>query len=226
VTIQNLNKSVVQNTMEFIFHTFDIQNVGKVPSAGDYSVTVKPFAYPSDKYSPCLGKAELKKVTFYSRRAWVTGLNLVGFGFHFNMADAMGLNQFCENCSSIFSPAHDRAFLGIAPVLIGKTDDPAGLGLKLCVYNITQTGAGDGTPNEVVYKNGQPSVPADNAQLYSANSAPPFWNMYNDDKVTVTVTISAGNDAGPGYINCHILGGKITKTITFSKNPKSPKVTK
>jgi hypothetical protein len=218
--IEAENLASHKKTVSQDWNTFDIHDVGLIPEPGEYKISVVPDTVAAWKEPACLGKAELAKVRFYPVAAWVTDLTLNSFGFHFNMADAMALPQFCENCDSIFSPAHDRAFLGILPAGIGTS--PSGQ----CAYSITANGGGDSRVFEGVIYNGKPVVPKDQATLYAANSAPPFWNMYNVDKSSVTVTISQGQDAGPGWGTCNILGGKISKTISINSDPKSPHVSK
>jgi hypothetical protein len=209
VEVQNIKTGKVTSLMHW--DQFDIDDTGAIPAPGEYRVHVTPYSWPKGGPPACLGKADLAKVTFYPKAAWVTGLKLIGFAYHFNAGDAAGLGQFCENCTSIFSPAHDRAFLGIAPTVIGST--PGGQGI--CAYNITQTGDGGSSTLPESFKNGQPAVPTDQQTLYSSASNPPFWNMYNNDTNTITVSLTSGNDGY--YPSCNILGGKITKTITWTK---------
>jgi|GEM_PF-2697096 len=206
IKLQDVTSDNVIRTMTF--DTFDIHDVGVV-AAGNYRVYVMPSTSPGGPPA-CLGMAEIAKVTIYPWAAWVTNVKLVGFGYHFNAGDAAGLYQFCENCTSIFSPAHNTAFLQIVPTVIGSTPGSVGA----CAYNITQVGGGQNIVVEVPYKNGQPAVPSDQQSLYSATSGPPFWNKWDGVSNTVTVTISPGNDSY--WPTCNILGGKITKTITFT----------
>lgn len=212
VELQNIATGKISNRMEF--DAFGVKDIGQPPGVGDYRVLVSPYSFKGTTFGPCAGKAELGRVTFHPKAAWVTGVKLVGLAYHFRMADAMGMPQFCENCSSIFSPAHDRAFLGIQATFNGTTPHQT----ATCAYNITQTG--DGAPGtlEGVHKNGAAPI----SLAFPTSLNPPYWNMYNDDVNTITVTITPGNDLL--YPSCNILGGKITKTIRWTKNTNAKPV--
>jgi hypothetical protein len=217
VKIQEISSDNVATSAAFT--EFKTWNIGVVQKPSAYRVLAEPYQAPGGGGTqPCLGAAAIQKLTIIPQAAWVTGLKLTAFAYHFNMADAMGLPQFCQNCDSIFSPAHDREFLGIAPTISGTT--PSGT----CAYNITQSGNGAPGAMEIGYKNGQPGVPADQKSLQSPNSNPPFWNMYNNSSNTITVSITPGSDQL--WPPCHILGGKISKTITFTSNTSLPPVVK
>jgi hypothetical protein len=218
VEIRNYKNQI---TNQAGFTEFKIWDAGVIPFPGDYSVHAIPSSTPGASPGPCLGKAELKKVHFYPQAAWVTDFKLVGFGYHFNMADAAGMPQFCEACTSIFSPAHNRAFLQVIPTVAGTT---VGNKYKTCTYNIEQTAGGDDRVLEVQYTNGDPSVPTDQAQFFSPNDTPPFWNMWGGASNTVKVTVWPGNNLG--LPSCNIPGGSITKTITFFNDPAKGHVVK
>jgi hypothetical protein len=221
VTIQDIASDKVATTAAFT--AFKTWNIGVVSTPGNYRVLAEPYKTPGGGPQPCLGAAVIQKLTIVPQAAWVTGLKLTGFAYHFRMGDAMGLPQFCEACDSIFSPAHDREFLGIAPTISGTTPNtPSTSGT--CAYIITQSGHDAPGGMEVLYKNGQPGVPADQKSLQSTNSNPPFWNKYNNDSNTITVTLTPGNDLV--VPPCHVLGGKISKTITFTSNTNLPPVVK
>jgi hypothetical protein len=219
VVVQSIASDTVATSA--IFTQFNTWDVGVVPAPGDYRVVASPYQTPGNGGStaPCAGAASINSITFYPRVAWITAMKLVGFAYHFNMADAMGMPQFCENCGSIFSPAHDREFLGIAPTIIGSS---VGVPNNTCAYNITQTGNGAAGTMEAIYQNGQGN-PNDGHFPTSLN--PPWWNEFNNGgSTTVTASITPGNDGL--YPSCNILGGKITKTITFTSNTNLPAVVK
>ena len=200
--------------------TFDIQDAGVIPAAGVYRVHVIPRkTNPGFGPPACLGEAELAKVGFYRQAAWVTGLDLVGFGYHFRMADDMGMPEFCEACNSIFSPAHDRAFLQIIPTVSGST--PGGE----CVYVVTEVSAGNTYTQSALFHNGQAKgVPPDQQQFNETTLAAPYWSAWDAASNTVTVTVSPG--VGLGLTSCNIQGGKFTKTITFTTDPSKKAVVK
>jgi hypothetical protein len=216
IELQDIKTSKVISKAEH--ETFDIWDVGAVPSPGEYRVLVTPYAHAGTNPA-CLGKAELSKVTFYPQAAWVTGLKVVGFGYHFNMADAMGMPQFCEACDSVFSPAHNRAFLQMIPTISGST--PGGR----CVYSVSEIGNGTEEGQTGVFTNGQASgVPTNQLQFNSPDLISPYWTEWNVNSVTVTVAITPG--IGLQVTPCNILGGKFTKTITFTDDPSLKPVVK
>ena len=216
VVVQNIASDDVATSAEFTeFKTWDI---GVVAAPGDYRVVVSAWQAPGGGgTTPCQGAAAIQKVTFLPRAAWVTSMTLKAGAYHFRMADAMGMDQFCQACDSIFSPAHDREFLGIAPTIQGATP-----GQYPCAYNITQTGNGAAGTMEASYQNGQGSP---NDLSFPTSLNPPWWNEFNNGgSTTITVTLTPGNDLL--YPPCHVLGGKISKTITFTSNTNAPWVTK
>jgi len=208
VELENIASGKIVESTKRNYSSFGIQEAGPIASSGEYRVHVIPFKQPNLGPPACLGKAD-SKVAFYPKAAWVTGLTLVGFGYHFNGGDDAGIPQWCENCASIFSPAHNTAFLQIIPTAIGST--PGGT----CVYNIAEVGGGENRFAGALIRNGQPAVPSDQQSVYSKTSKPPFWNQWGGVSNTVTVTITTEANDGL-YPGCNILGGKITKTITFT----------
>jgi hypothetical protein len=206
-TVQVKNKAgQITNTSSFT--EFNIWDAGVIKSPGEYTVHAIPYNTPGGSPAACLGSAEIG-VTFYAKAAWVTGIKLVGFGYHFNGGDAAGMPQFCPNCDSIFSPPHNRAFLQIVPTIVGAT--PGGT----CAYGIEAGADGGGYG---LFFNGQPAVPSDQSGFNSPTDAPPYWNKYDSDSNTIAVTILGVTNFVP-YPPCNVLGGKITKTITFTNNP-------
>jgi hypothetical protein len=206
VELQNIETSKLSNETQF--DSFGVKDLGSPPGPGDYRVLVTPKQFTGTTFSACVGKAELGDVKFFPKAAWVTGLKLVGLAYHFRMADAMGMPQFCDACGSVFSPAHDRAFLGIQPNVVGVTPGAQ----ATCAYEITQSG--DGAPGTIQgsHKNGQ----ALSSLAFPTSLNAPWWNMYNNDTNTITVTISPGKNSL--WPSCNILGGRITKTIRWTKN--------
>jgi hypothetical protein len=213
-----IKNSKGQITNQGGFTEFKIWDAGKIPAPGEYSIHAIPYTTPNGPPPACLGSAEIPKIHFYPKAAWVTGIKLVGFGYHFHMADGANMPEFCEACTSIFSPAHDRAFLQIIPTVEGAT--PGGT----CTYNIQQTGGGNDAFNEVQYSNGDLSVPNNQKQFFSPDLVAPFWSMYGGASNTVTVTVLAGTNLG--WPSCNIIGGKITKTITFFDDETKGQVVK
>jgi hypothetical protein len=208
-----IRNSKGQLTNQAGFTEFKIWDAGAVAAPGVYSVRAIPYTPPGGGGTPpCLGKAEIK-VRFYPKAAWITGLKLVGFGYHFAAGDAAGMPQFCPNCDSIFSPAHDRAFLQIIPIANGST--PGGS----CAYGITATGT---DANEIggygTIDNGQPAVPVAQQQFFSPTLGAPYWQKLDGTSITAAVTILAVTNFPP-YPPCNVIGGTITKTITFTNNP-------
>jgi len=219
VELQNISTGKVTNTISS--YIFKIWDVGVVPTPGEYRVRVIPYNTPGGDPQACLGKAEIAKIRFYPQAGWVTGLKLVGFGYHFNMADAAGMDEFCENCTSIFSPAHNRAFLQVIPTVMGTS--PSGQ----CAYSVIFTGGGkNDIASEGDIMNGKPAIPTDQLHFFAQGLTAPWWSMYSNDKQTVRVTIGVGNDAAPGWGPCNVVGGTISKTITFYADPKAGTITK
>ncbi len=218
VEIRNSNGQI---TNQAAFTKFKIWDAGTIAAPGLYSVSAIPFSAPGGGgTTPCLGKAEIPKLRFYPKVAWVTGLKLVGFGYHFAAGDDAGMPQFCEACTSIFSPAHDRAFLQIIPEVAGST--PGGS----CAYAITATGTdADEIGGYGTIDNGKPAVPAAQQQFFSPVLAAPYWQKLDGTSITAAVTITGATNFPP-YPPCNIVGGKITKTITFTNDPNAPHVVK
>lgn len=194
------------------FGTWDLGVVPATPG-GVYRITATPYKPPKvASYSACNGKAELARLPLYRNVGWVTGVKLEGLAYHFNAGDNMAMSQFCSNCDSVFSPAHDRAFLGIQPQTFGAT--PGGT----CAYNIVQSGNGAPGTIEASYRNGQGL----SSLTFPTQLNQPFWNMYNSNVQTITVTITVAHDLA--WPSCNILDNPITKTITFTENTNLPPV--
>ncbi len=197
VQLENIDTN---KTSTFYFTNFTIHSLGGSHPPGDYRVKAVPKS--TEQALPCAGSATTGTFKLHRRAAWLTDLKLKGYGYHFNMADAMGLPQFCEACSSIFSPAHNSAFLITTPVF--------GDGGPACAYSITQNG---GTAAEV-YNNGKAIPPGQ-------EEYPPFMSKWGDAKNTVTVTVK-----GLEGLPVPACNGSITKTITFTDNPDAAAVYK
>jgi hypothetical protein len=215
VVVQNIASDAVATSA--LFTQFNTWDVGVVQAPGNYRVVADPYQTPGNGGStaPCAGAASINSITFLPQAAWITSMKLVAGAYHFRMSDDMAMPQFCQNCDSIFSPAHDREFLGIAPTIQGSTP-----GQYPCAYNITMKGSRSGT-TEAIYRNGQGNP---NDLHFPTGLNPPWWNEFNDNSDTVTVTISPGNDEL--YPPCHVVGGSITKTISFTNNTNAPWVSK
>jgi hypothetical protein len=211
VSLEEVSSRQVSN--QNLYDAFGTWDLGPGPGPGKYRVRVTPYKPPgASAYGPCNGKAEVAELPLHPNVGWVTGMTLKGFGYHFNMADNMGMPQFCDSCDSVFSPAHDRAFLGIQPKTFGST--PGGT----CAYNVIQSGNGAPGAIEASYQNGS-GIPS---LAFPTQQNPPFYNMYNNDVQTITVTITQARDLL--WPACNILDNPITKTITFTKNTSLPPV--
>lgn len=221
-TVQVIN-SANKVALSASFTAFNVWQIGVVPAPGHYHINVIPDPNAGAQ-GPCKGSASLGDVYFYPQAAWVTGFQLSGFGHHFasgTSGDAWS-GQWCQNCDSIFSPAHDTSFMEMVPTLQGTT---AG---GTCAYNVTFNGHSFdgnnnmnlGTAQEVLYKNGDPGLPAAQPNLYSGYN--PFWSQWSGNSNTAQVTISPGNDLI--IPPCLVAGGKITKSITFTDNYNIPAV--
>jgi len=225
VTVQNIASDAVATQAAFTaFNTWDI---GVIQAPGDYRVVAEPHQGPSgDWASPCGGVAIIQKITVSPLAAWVTGFQLTGFGHHFygGTSGSAWSGQWCQNCDSIFSPAHDSAFMEFNPTIKGITSGGR------CAYNVTFNGHSFGGNNsmnlgsslEVVYQNGQPGLPASQPNLYEGYN--PYWSQWTDNSNTAQVIVTPGNDLV--IPPCHILSGKISKTITFTNNANAAWVTK
>ena len=236
VNVESLATHQITNSVSFT--EFNVWDIGKIPAPGEYSISVVPFGTANSWPPACLGKAERSKVTFYPEAAWVTGFELVGFGFHFGATDE-GMPQFCQNCNSLFSPSHDSALLAFVPTIIGST--PGGT----CEYIWYQTGGNqsnspnNGAPSAVLFGDGHPALPASqagpanwapsaaNTQWQTPNLTQPWWTEWSDSNNTVTVTVTdAPANWNTGRTPCNIVGGSISKTITFSDDPNAKPVKK
>ena len=219
--INSQNNQVLQNASYTQFNTWDF---GAVNAAAVYKVNVIPD--PNAGWAaPCGGSATLAtEIVVVPQRPWVMGVQLTGFGHYFaggTSGDAWS-GQWCQNCDSIFSPGHNTAFLEMVPTIQGTI--PSGT----CAYNVMFNGSsfdGNNSMNlgqnqEVLYKNGQPGLPASQPNLFSG--ANPFWSQWSGSTNTAQVTISPGNDLI--IPPCYVAGGKITKSITFTNNPSLPPV--
>ena len=182
---------------------------------GEYTLRVKS-SVADDKIAnqDCKGEASH---TFKLLRATATikDVQLLAFAHHFNAGNNTGytspggddngfFGSLCQNCSSIFSPAHDIGLLRISPIFAaGQT----------CSYSVIQKFNGQQTSRLVVY------TPSDSMSGIDAK-APPKLNVYSDDKTTVLVTlVGAPGPGGP----CE---GTVTKAITVHDDPKMQAVTK
>jgi len=213
--------------------TSSIIDVGIAPP-GEYHVIAFPGTPQGASFKGCLGKAE-RTVNFRYQTAWVTGLNLYAFGYHFNAADNTGLPQFCSSCGSIFQPAHNSAFLEVIPHFQGATSSAlqwSSGGKNACVVDVNFNGPnfsgnnGQIAGNSILYQNGQPAVPQADVHLTSF-STPPYWTQWDGDTNTVQVTLQAPSFAEVQYWAppCNVLGN-LSKTITFTDDPKKPPVSK
>jgi hypothetical protein len=207
IGLQEVSSSQVSS--QGLYDGFGTWEIGPVPAPGKYRVIVTPYKpAPAANFPACNGKAELNEIPAYRNAGWVIGLKLEGLAYHFNMGDNMAMPQFCQSCDSIFSPAHDRAFLGIQPIVFGSTPGPQGT----CAYNVVQSGNGAPGTIEASYHNGQGLT----SLAFPTQLNPPFWNMYDNDVQTITVTITVAQDLL--WPSCNILHNPITKTITWTKN--------
>ncbi len=197
VQLENIDTS---KTDTFFFTNFTTHSLGGNHPPGDYRVKAVPKA--TLEALPCAGSATTGTFKLHRRAAWLTDLKLKGYGFHFNMADAMGLPQFCQACYSIFSPAHNKAFLITTPVFAD--------GGPACAYTITQ----NGNVTAEIFANGKVIPPGQEEQ-------PPFMTAWDDSKNTVTVTVK-----GQEGLSVPACNGSFTKTITFTDNPNLPAVYK
>ena len=182
---------------------------------GKYTLRVKGSSADDaqadhDCQSEASQKFELLRAT-----ATIKDVQLKAFAHHFNAASSDGYSSpgsdggiyfkdFCNNCNSVFSPAHDIGLLRIIPVFAnGQT----------CSYSIIQKYNGKQTSILMVY------TPNDPMNGMNANK-PPRLNPYSDNETTVQVTLIGAQ--GPGG-SCE---GSVTKTITVHDDPTLPAVTK
>jgi hypothetical protein len=182
---------------------------------GDYTMHVKSSALDdTNADADCAGEAN-KKFKLLRATATIKDVTLKAFAFHFRAASSDGdlspggeggiyYGQFCENCNSIFSPAHDIGLLKIAPVFTAG---------QMCSYAVIQKFNGKQTSSTVIYTPNDPTAGA-------AKDAAPRLNVYSDNTTTVLVTLVG--TSGPGG-PCE---GTVTKAITVHDDPKLPAVTK
>jgi hypothetical protein len=233
VDVQSVSSGKVISSSPFT--AFNVDDLGVIASPGAYNIIVKPYAPPNGTTPACLGKAE-RTVNLLYETAWVTGLNLYAFGYHFNAADNGGLPQFCSACTSIFSPAHNSAFLEVIPQFQGTTSTALqwSTGYKgACIANVVFNGANFSGNNGgiagdwMMFQNGGTSMPAADSSNLNANSTPPYWTQWDGDTNNVQVSIQAPSFADVQYVAppCNVLG-TLSKTITFTDNPKAPPVSK
>lgn len=233
VDVQSVSSGKVISSSPFT--AFNIDDLGAIASPGAYNIIVKPFAPPDGKTPACLGKAE-RTVNVLYETAWVTGFNLYAFGYHFNAADNGGLPQFCSACTSIFSPAHNSAFLEVIPQFQGTTSTALQWSTAYkgaCVASVVLNGPnfsgnnGGTGGNWMTFQNGGASMPAPDSSNLNANSTPPYWTQWDGDTNTVQVQIQSPSFADVQYMAppCNVLG-TLSKTITFTDNPKAPPVSK
>lgn len=192
-----LENTATHVTKDYNFDTFDIHAFGAAPIAGAYSVKATP--HPHGNVPGCQGEASAS-ITIHPAAAWLTGLKLTAFGAHFGIGSDGMYPEFCENCDSIFSPAHNSALMDTAPTI---TAGPS------CAYEIVQNGKV--TPE--VYTSGGAVPPA-----YPATRVGPWRGKWgNNDTITVTVRGFAGLFPLPA---CN---GSITKSVKLSDDPnKAP----
>jgi|GEM_PF-4386110 len=244
VALQNVQTGVISNVTTSIGIltkagpvtggiTSASMDVGVAPP-GEYNVIAYPYAPKGASFGACLGKAE-RTLNFRYQTAWVTGLNLYAFGYHFNAADNTGLPQFCSSCDSIFSPSHNSAFLEVIPHFQGATSSAlqwSSGGKNACVVDVNFNGPnfsgnnGGIAGNSILYQNGRPAVPQADVNL-NALSTPPYWTQWDGDTNTVQVTLQApaASDVQYWAPPCNVLGN-LSKTITFTDDPKKPPVSK
>jgi hypothetical protein len=222
VTVKDLDAPSRGTIYSSTFAHFAPLDLGALAPAGLYQIDVAPPTVNDGFYLPECGGHASTNVRVLPPIGWITGMDLVGFAFHFNAGDDMAMPQFCDACTSIFSPAHNRSFLGVHPHTDGLTQTPNSQGT--CVYNITAARGSDVRGGEAQYINGQPGTPKKFIAFTGAigNPESPYWYMYNDDSDTVTVTITEGHDQL--FPSCFIVGGKISKTIHFTQNLNLPPV--
>lgn len=189
-------------------------NFSKVLSSfkpGNYKLNVVSTT-ADDGLAPvgCAGHAT-EYVKLEPAIAMIKDVRLKEFGYHFNMASDTGhgspggesLGGHCENCDSIFSPAHNIAGLRITPVFADG---------KACQFMVIQEVNGTPVSNyPVKYTPG----------AVFAGDKEPWLNIYHNSKISVKVTI-IGMPI-PGLSACD---GSVTKTIEVSDDDTLPAVTK
>lgn len=193
-----LENTATHVTKDYNFDTFDIHAFGAAPIAGAYSVKATP--HPHGNVPGCLGEATAN-ITIHPAAAWLTGLKLTAFGVHFGAVQDGGYPEFCQNCDSIFSPAHNSALMDTAPTM---TPGPS------CAYEIVQNGKA--TP--LVYVSGSAVPPA-----YPATRVGPWRGKWGDND-TITVTVRGF----PGLLPLPACNGSITKSIKLHEDPNKPPV--
>jgi hypothetical protein len=189
---------------------------GKLASfaPGMYTMRVKSTALDDGLANQSCGSQADKKFTLKKATATIKDVTLVAFAYHFNMASSDGygspdsnspnLSAYCQNCNSVFSPAHDIGVLRIKPIFSGG---------ETCSYAVIQKFNGKQTTHSVFYTIGDAmtGIPAISA---------PRLNVYPNNETIVTVTLQG--TAGPGG-PCD---GSATKTIAVHDNVALRTVTK
>lgn len=160
----------------------------------------------------CESQADMK-FTLKKATATIKDVTLFAFGYHFKMASSDGyaspgasanLSEFCQNCNSVFSPAHDIGALRITPIFsAGET----------CSYAVIQKFNGKQSTHSVFY------TTSDTMTGIGAQAAPRL-NIYPNNETSVTVTLQG--TAGPGG-PCD---GSVTKSITVRDSVAFHAVTK
>jgi len=163
----------------------------------------------------CKGEANMP-FTLLKAVAVIKDVRLKSFGQHFNAGkghgphspggEAMEGADFCANCMSNFSPAHDIGGLRITPVFAAGQE---------CSYAVIQKFNGKTTTHPVAY------LPGNEMAGAGAMSAPGL-NVYSDDSTVVTVTlVGAPHPFIKTLTPCQ---GTVTKTITVHDDPNLPAV--
>ncbi len=183
---------------------------------GDYTLHAKSTAADDMKANQsCIGEAN-KKFKLFQDPGAIKDVKLKAFAYHYNAVSEHGHTspggedmggRFCENCTSIFSPPHDKGFLRIVPVFASGAT---------CSYTVTQAFKGQQTKHLVVYNTATPSETISGVDSF----AQPRLNVYPDNETIVVVTLTGA--PGPGG-PC---SGSVTKTITVRDDPKLPAVNK
>jgi hypothetical protein len=185
---------------------------------GNYTLHVKSSSLDDGLASVSCGSSADQKFTLLKAVGTIKDVQLKSFGQHFNAGKEHGPNSpggepmegpdFCNNCTSIFSPAHDIGGLRIKPVFIGGQE---------CSYAVIQKFNGKQTTHFVKYTPG-------NAMAGIGAQAVPGLNVYSDDQTTVEVTLAGViNPYQPNLTPCQ---GSVTKTIVVHDNPSMPAWTK
>ncbi len=219
VTTEHLSN---KHKTESHFDRFMVQSMPTLAERGEYRIVAEATA--KDALPHCQGKAEKVVNLHDARAAWITDVALTAGGVHFNAHDQGAYPQFCANCTSVFSPAHNIALLRITPVI------QFGDGKTWCNYKIDQKFENDSRSHGGHYLKG-PALPSGSHEegtaglTYSVKDSefPPFLNRWNNNNNHVNVTIvgDAGDPTTPPC-NVNAPGGHISKSITFTDNEKLP----